>query len=173
VRQGEVKHFDFLEANLLKMEKFAKLATMTPQHAGDDFQRQALRISENYLLQLTQIRANVELNKRAIGLLNNSRSALSLMLQQLNDELVENARSPANTDALVTAINLNEAIGKEASATQINTLLDYLSNFSHWCNPSYWLRSDCTPILWSCTQNHCEQPRQLSTIKQMNCTNHS
>lgn len=125
VRHGQVKHYDYLEADLQKMEKYSQLATITPEYAGKDFEQSALVLSTDYKQQLKVVRANVELSKRAIGLLNNSRSALSLLLHQLNQELID----IPNAEVLKTAIQLNEAIAQESSAARISVLLDYLSDY--------------------------------------------
>ncbi len=129
VRDGQIAHYDYLESDLQKMEKFARLAMLTPSHTGKQFKDAAKRIGTEYIEKLTTIRANVELSKRAIGMLNNSHSALKLLMRELNSELVAMRGTEVNAEALATAIQLNEAIGEEGSVTQTNDLLDDLAAF--------------------------------------------
>lgn len=129
VRYGEVKHFDYLETDLQLMEKYAQLAALTPDHAGEEFRESAIALSVSYLAQLGMIRTNVELSKRGIGLLNNARSALSLMMERLNKVLMDSTDKLVNADALVAAIQLEEALRKEVGTRHINGLLENLSAY--------------------------------------------
>ncbi len=129
VRNGEITHYDYLESDLQQMERYSQLATLVPRHVGPAIARAAQDHIADYMNQLSTVRAQVELSKRAIGLLNNSRSALRLLRRELNAELIQQQRSSINSEALTTGLQLNEAIADEASVTQINVLLNHLEKF--------------------------------------------
>ena len=131
VRLREVSHYDYLESDLQKMERFAGLSIITPEHAGIQFEQNARRIAADYQKDLELIRANVELSKRAIGLLSNSHSALKLLLKQLDGELLAEVDADQKIQALATALELHEAIEVEANVDQALDLLDRLATLDN------------------------------------------
>lgn len=130
VRYGETAHYDNLEADLQKMEKFAKLALITPEHVGEDFELVAQRFVSDYNEKVVEMRAQVELSKRAFGLLKNSRSALRLLRRDLNEDLVSSTDSQTDAQALATALKLTEAVVEEESSVHVSNATDVLEKFN-------------------------------------------
>lgn len=87
VRQELVNHYDFLEADLQKMERAVQLAAYFPGFTGNDYQDQALTWLENYSIAVTGLREQVEVSKRSIGLLKNARMAFRRYLGELDLEV--------------------------------------------------------------------------------------
>lgn len=128
VRHGHVKHYDFLEADLQKMERSARLATIVPQHAGEEVNRLAKRLSGEYLSDLDRIRDSVELSKRGIGLLNNSQSAMEIILKRLNESHLHQSESIGTQRALPLLVGLNQAFRDKSDFAGIQELLKKLSS---------------------------------------------
>lgn len=127
VRHGHISHYDFLEADLQKMERFAKLSTITPYHAGDSFKRQAVSLSEEYLSVLSQVRDNVELSKRGIGLLKNSRSLIDLALKKINEEQIDTGDSSETMTTMPLLLGLNQTFRDGSDFKGFQRLLDQLA----------------------------------------------
>lgn len=130
VRYGETAHYDNLEADLQKMEKFARLALITPEHVGEKFESVAQGFVSEYNAKVVDMRAQVELSKRAFGLLKNSRSALRFLRRDLNAELVTGTDSQTDAKALATALKLTEAVVEEESTTQVTSTTELLEKFN-------------------------------------------
>lgn len=84
VFQGLVKHYDFLEADLERMQRSAALAAITPSFVGSDYSQRSLALLEAYSGALQEIERQLADFKQGAGLLVNSRAAFRTHLDQLN-----------------------------------------------------------------------------------------
>jgi|GEM_PF-2197929 len=127
VRHGHIKHYDFLEADLQKMERFAQLALFPPNHIDAHFRQIAKSLSDDYLSKLKIIRDDVELSKRGIGLLNNSKSAVALLLKQLNTQSIKNGDNSDRSAVLANLVGLNQAFRDNNDFDGVRFLLQELT----------------------------------------------
>lgn len=55
VMHGHTRHYDFLEADLQKMERFAQLALLSPNHVSERFQQTVKSYVDDYLSKYASI----------------------------------------------------------------------------------------------------------------------
>ncbi len=83
VRQGLVKHYDYLEADLEMMERTSRLARYIPDYVGQEFRESSSELLDDYTAAVVELRHQVEKSKRGIGLLDNARAAFRRYLGEL------------------------------------------------------------------------------------------
>ncbi|MFK7997292.1 MAG: methyl-accepting chemotaxis protein [Granulosicoccus sp.] len=126
VRHGQINHYDYLEADLQRMQRSAQLAALVPSHIDKEFHELAQSLSLEYLSHLEKIRANVELSKRGIGLLKNSTRAINLLLTDLNDQQALIIDNEAARVVLLLVVKINEAFRVQSEIRNVDHLLDEL-----------------------------------------------
>lgn len=83
VRQGLVKHYDYLEADLEMMERTSQLARYVPTYVGQDYREKSRVLLDEYAATVAVLREQIGKIKRGTGLLNNARAAFRRYLGEL------------------------------------------------------------------------------------------
>lgn len=83
VRQGLVKHYDYLEADLEMMERTSQLARYVPTYVGQDYREKSRVLLDEYAATVAVLREQIGKITRGTGLLNNARAAFRGYLGEL------------------------------------------------------------------------------------------
>ena len=81
---GDVLHYDYIEADLSKLEKASELSLYSPTFVSGSYRGNRDAIITQYQLQLAEIRTDVDKIKSLIGLVRNSDLRARSILQEIN-----------------------------------------------------------------------------------------
>jgi len=127
LRNGQINHYDYVESTLQKMERFARLAEIVPDHTSRELTQRTQALVAEYLAEVKKLRDAMEFSKRGIGLMKNSKNAIDLQLTKLNDYefTLESADTSSKVYSLL--VRLNQAYRQKNDFPYIFSLLDELS----------------------------------------------
>ena len=119
--RGYVLHYDFIEADLQRMEKTAQLARLTPDFVDSSFTVELDERVPAYLSRLEEIRDNVNQIKSYIGLVRNSTERSSA----INDKIDQSSTSPIIRSGLLQyRLLLNEKASESTVLAHLQTLVN-------------------------------------------------
>ncbi|MGQ7848293.1 methyl-accepting chemotaxis protein [Granulosicoccus sp. 3-233] len=96
VRQGLVKHYDYLEADLEMMERTSRLARYVPAYVGQEYRERSSALLDDYTSAVVELRKQVDKSKRGVGLLENARAAFRRYLGELASVTTNHANPVVN-----------------------------------------------------------------------------
>lgn len=123
VLQGQVSHYDYLEIDLQKMEKAAALIEYPPSHVDNGYLELATGLSKAYLAKVEDIRSYVELSKRGIGLLRNSRNSIDRLLESVKMEQIS---GEPNADILSSTVFIEQVFDTDETLQNVVSQIDTL-----------------------------------------------
>lgn len=126
--RGYVLHYDFVEADLQRMQKNAQLARLTPEFVDSSFKVDLDERVSTYLAGLEGVRSNVNQIKSYIGLVRNSKKRSSA----ISDKIGQSSTSPEIRSGLLHyKLLLNEKASESDVLAHLESLTEVEATHSN------------------------------------------